>query len=257
MGQDRHLFRHWRALAGPARRWAKAVQTPQACSDATLRGTLADITDARAELDRAAARVKAELAARSGGLDGIDKPDRYDWADRAAPWREPVHPRGHINLASPTALGAGVTVFHDAVYADLSVRQDPVPPHIAGAQYGLVFEFYRFDGSFLSIVQDLPPAALDGLTRNHFLAFHMIADREHQSEIYARLNIQYGPNTDQLVRQVAIHGDRGVAEFDLAYSDINERRLEKAWLDLIFEGPEMNRIAIWDMVLMRAPRADL
>ena len=48
-----------------------------------------------------------------------------------------------------------------------------------------------------------------------------------------------------------------MAEFDLAYSKINERRIEKAWLDLIVEGPEMNRLSIWDMVLLRAPRADV
>jgi hypothetical protein len=45
----------------------------------------------------------------------------------------------------------------------------------------------------------------------------------------------------------------GRAEFDLAYTKINERRIEKAWLDLILEGPEMTRIAIWDVVVMRAP----
>ena len=257
MGQDRHLFRHWKALAGPARRWTRALQSPEAANDGTLRDTLSDITNARAELDRAALRLKAELLGRGAGGDAVVRPERCDWADRPAPWREPIHPRGRVNLASPTGMGAGVTLFHDAVHADLSVRQDPVPPGVTGAQFGLVFEFYRFDGSFLSIVQDLPEAALQGLTRDHFLSLRLVADREHQSEIYARLNVQHGPNTDQLVRQVAMQGQRGLAEFDLAYSEVNEKRLEKAWIDLIFEGPEMNRIAVWDMVLTRAPRADL
>ena len=52
-------------------------------------------------------------------------------------------------------------------------------------------------------------------------------------------------------------GEIALAEFDLAYTKVNERRIEKAWLDLILEGPEMNRIAILDMVMSRAPRADV
>jgi hypothetical protein len=77
-------------------------------------------------------------------------------------------------------------------------------------------------------------------------------------EVYARLNVQHGPNVEQMVRQFDFQGrQRGRAEFDLAYTKINERRIEKAWLDLILEGPEMTRIAIWDVVVMRAPRADV
>ena len=60
-----------------------------------------------------------------------------------------------------------------------------------------------------------------------------------------------------MVRQIEFRDEVGRAEFDLAYSNINEKRIEKAWLDLILEGPEMNRLAIWDMVLLRAPRADI
>ena len=52
-------------------------------------------------------------------------------------------------------------------------------------------------------------------------------------------------------------GDQGLAEFDLAFTKIRERRVTKAWLDLILEGPAMNRIAIRDLVVLRAPRADV
>jgi hypothetical protein len=47
------------------------------------------------------------------------------------------------------------------------------------------------------------------------------------------------------------------AEFDLAYTRINEKRVEKAWIDLIFEGPRMNRITLRDLTLIRRMRADL
>jgi hypothetical protein len=33
--------------------------------------------------------------------------------------------------------------------------------------------------------------------------------------------------------------------------------VEKAWIDLIFEGPEMNEIILRDMTFSRRPRAPL
>jgi uncharacterized protein DUF6478 len=51
--------------------------------------------------------------------------------------------------------------------------------------------------------------------------------------------------------------DRGLAEFDLAYSNINEKRVEKIWIDLIFDNPAMNQVTLHDLTLTRAPRADL
>jgi hypothetical protein len=41
----------------------------------------------------------------------------------------------------------------------------------------------------------------------------------------------------------------------LAYSIINEKRVEKAWIDLIFEGPEMNQVILRDLTFTRRPRA--
>jgi hypothetical protein len=149
-----------------------------------------------------------------------------------------------------------MTLFHDATDSRFTLRQDIAPAGQDGPLFALVFEIYRFDGSFLSLVQDLPEAALAGSTLNHFIAVHLRMAREQPVEVYARLNVQHGPNLEQIVRQFGSAG-QGSAEFDLAYTKINEKRLEKAWLDLIFESPEMNRLAILDMVMLRAPRADV
>ena len=81
--------------------------------------------------------------------------------------------------------------------------------------------------------------------------------RENPIEIYARLNIQHGPNTEQMVRQLDLSDDVGLAEFDLAYSNINEKRVEKIWIDLIFDNPGMNQVLLRDLTLTRAPRADI
>ena len=69
--------------------------------------------------------------------------------------------------------------------------------------------------------------------------------------------MKHGPNTEQLVRELDFTGDLAVAEFDLFHARINERRIERAWLELIFEGPEMNRIVLRDVTMSRRPRAEL
>jgi len=39
----------------------------------------------------------------------------------------------------------------------------------------------------------------------------------------------------------------------LAYSNLNEKRVEKAWIDLIFEGPEITRIMLREPDLFGPP----
>jgi hypothetical protein len=85
----------------------------------------------------------------------------------------------------------------------------------------------------------------------------MIVELEKKIEIFARLNIKNGPNTEQIVRELDFSQDQTVVEFDLAYSNMNERRVEAAWIDLIFEGPEMNQIVLRDLTFSRRPRAQI
>ncbi len=256
MGQEFPGFFGGLGLGQTLKRWQRALRTPADLPVAELKRMNGDIRDIRDKLDTMAAQSRSALLSRTSHSDGIDRPDQCDWATRPMPWRDEMRPRGIVGVSSPQPLPGGAKVFHDATHADLSLRQDRAPPWVPGAQFGIVLEVYRSDGSFVSIVQDLPPEALVGLTRNHFISIKLVADREQPVEIYARLNIQHGPNVEQMVRQVDFDGTDGTAEFDLAYSKINEKRLENAWLDLIMEGPKMTRIALWDMVMLRAPRAD-
>jgi hypothetical protein len=46
-------------------------------------------------------------------------------------------------------------------------------------------------------------------------------------------------------------------EFDLAYANLNERRIDKVWVDLILENPEMNQITFRDLTFSRRPRAEM
>lgn len=85
----------------------------------------------------------------------------------------------------------------------------------------------------------------------------MIMEMEKPIEVFARLNIKHGPNTEQLVLELPTETSDVMVEFDLGYSELNEKRLERMWLDLIFEGPEMNQVTIRDMTFCRYPRADI
>ncbi len=69
--------------------------------------------------------------------------------------------------------------------------------------------------------------------------------------------MRHGPNTEQVVRELPLNAEDVWVEFDLAYTKVNEKRVEKAWVDLIFEGPEMNQIVIRDLTFSRRPRAEL
>ena len=66
----------------------------------------------------------------------------------------------------------------------------------------------------------------------------------------------HGPNTEQVVRELPLNQKEVVVEFDMAYTNLNEKRVGKAWLDLIFEGPEMNQVVIRDLTFARCPRAE-
>ena len=58
-------------------------------------------------------------------------------------------------------------------------------------------------------------------------------------------------------RELPIKDNSVMVEFDLAYTKLNEKRVEAIWIDLIFEGPEMNQVTIRDVTFSRHPRADL
>jgi hypothetical protein len=256
MGQHSPGFFERLGLGQSLKRWRRALRAG-GLSAAELRAMLFEMRSLRNKLDTLTAEAQTALMRRGADAALSINDIQCDWSGRPGAWREAMRPRGIVDLPSPSTLSGGVTVYHDAARYDLSLRQEMAPESYGDARYGLVLEVYRFDGSFVSFVHDLPEEAIAGLTLNHFLAVDIKAEREQPIEVYARLNVQHGPNVEQMVRQVDFHGQDGRAEFDLAYTRINERRIEKAWLDLILEGPEMTRIALWDVVVMRAPRADV
>ena len=248
-------FLEKRLLRKSAQSWAKMAAEAASLPAPELRTLRRTAARLRVSLDQFSAASEAALL--SDGQTEIQRPDQCDWAWRPDRWCVPRRPAGLAEVSSPHVLSEGVTLFHDCARSEITLRQmrNDYPDIAAG--FSTVLDVYRFDGSFLSLVLSLPEAGVCGLNRNHYYTLRARVAWENPIEIYARLNVQHGPNTEQMVRQLDLTRGDGLAEFDLAYGSINEKRVEKAWIDLIFERPAMNQVQIHDLTLTRAPRADM
>lgn len=236
--------------------WGRAARQAQSMSPATLRALRARARQIRRRIDQLLFVADERLTLPLIGSNAIPKPLHCDWAYRPEMWRGPVQPPGRAAVESRTVFGNEVTLFHDCKISELTVRQIRNTRETDIAPFGMRMDVFRFDGSFLSLAIDLPADAANGLQRRHLVRLSATIESEKKIEIFARLNIRHGPNTEQIVRELPMTTEENMVEFDLAYSKLNEKRVERLWLDLIFEGPEMNQIVLRDITLTRRPRAE-
>jgi len=239
------------------RRWARAARNAKDTSLVDLRALRASARLLRTHLDRLIHVGDERLALPAIGSTSFARPHNADWAWRPELWRGSLPKASASSVQSKSMLGEEVTVFHDCALSELTLRQIRNQRERDIAPYGLRMDVFKFDGSFLSLVIDLPPDAVTGLRKTHLLGMNTIVEMENPLEIFGRLNIRHGPNTEQIVRELPLNEQDVTVEFDLAYSKLNEKRVEKAWIDLIFEGPEMNQITLRDLTFSRRPRAAL
>jgi len=244
---------HRRAL----RRWGRMVRRAPGLDMAALRLGRGRARQLRAVLDRFLNLADERLALPLVGSNAFQKPLHSDWAHRPSLWRGPISPPGQASAETKSRFGDEVTLFHDCRLSELTVRQLRNTREADLAPFGLSVDVFGFDGSFLSLVIDLPEDAAQGLKRRHLIRLSAVVEMEKPLEIFARLNIQHGPNTEQIVRELPLQDKDIAVDFDLAYTKLNEKRVERMWLDLIFEGPEMNRIVLRDVNFSRRPRAEM
>jgi hypothetical protein len=238
------------------RRWARAAQRSRDADFAELRSDRALAGKLRAHLDRLIHTADNRLALPMIGSSAFPRPQDTDWAWRPDLWRGSLPSPGLSSVPSKSMLGDQVTLFHDCHWSELSLRQLRNTRERDLAPFGLRMDVFRFDGSYLSLAIDLPEDAARGLKRKHLLRLETIVEMEKPLEIFARLNIKHGPNTEQIVRELPLHEEDIMVEFDLAYTKLNEKRVERLWVDLIFEGPQMNQVILRDLTFSRRPRAD-
>ncbi|MEL6102390.1 MAG: DUF6478 family protein [Pseudomonadota bacterium] len=215
-------------------------------------------TDARAMLGQLNTLLSSlDERHRIRGLAKLPEPHNADLSWRPEVWRGTLTTRGLSSVSPNTQFGRDLTVFHDCPLSEITLRQVNSSKPEDTAPYGLRMDVFRFGGSFLSLALSLPPDAVENLSKSHLFRMAVTIDLERPLEIFARLNVRHGPNTEQIVQELAMTGGELSAEFDLAYSKLNESRVENAWIDLIFEGPEMNQITVRDLAVWRSPRAEV
>ncbi len=246
-------FLHRRAL----RRWSDMAGAARAMDLATLRQAMTRAWSLRRRLDSVIHEGAHRLALPVIGSNAIRRPLGTDWAWRGPLWHGPIPVPGLSSVPGRAEIAPGATLFHDCRRSELTIRQIRNTRESDLAPFGVRLDVFRFDGSFLSLAIDLPPAAVEGLRQTHIIRVDAIVEMEKPLEIFARLNVRHGPNSEQAVRELPLAAEEVMVEFDLAYLRINDKRVEKIWLDLIFEGPEMNQVILRDVTVTRRPRAAL
>lgn len=236
------------------RRWAETARDTDLKD---LRRNRAAARRMRYHLDELIHVADDRLALPVTGNQAVPVPYDADWSWRPELFCGPLPVPGISSVENKSTLGREVTLFHDCAESELTLRQLRNTSAEDLAAYGLRLDVFQFDGSYLSLVIDLPDAAAYDLKRRHLIRFDAIVELERPLEVFARLNIQHGPNTEQIVRELPSNDRALVVEFDLAYTKLNEKRVERLWVDLIFENPEMSQVVLRDLYFSRRPRAEL
>ncbi len=239
------------------RRWSRAAKRAETLDPVRLALLRQRARALSKRVEKVLAVADGRLQLPLAGHAAIRRPMHSDWAWRPDLWTYPISPPGLAAVRTKTPFGREAKIFHDCALSELTIRQirNTGPEDVA--PYGVRMDVFRFDGSFLSLVLDLPQEATDGLTRRHIIRLEVRAETESPLEIFGRLNVKHGPNVEQLVREFDRSKGEAVVEFDMAASALDERRIDRAWLDLIFEGPDMNQITLADVTLSRRPRAEV
>ncbi|WP_295042233.1 DUF6478 family protein [uncultured Paracoccus sp.] len=198
---------------------------------------------------------------RQTGLADDDLPPGTEWHWRPRLLCGQISPQVAVSPATGHPLGEDAALWHDCPNRALILRQSPRPRPGQAACYALQIEMMGKSCGFLSLALDLPRDALAGLGSDRVLRLDSVMDAERPITIYARINLVQGPNTETMLRQlgdpVQGTGARRCAEFDLAYADLANRPVERAWLDLIFEAPHLNAVGISDLLVSHRARAQV
>ncbi|MFY0693209.1 MAG: hypothetical protein JXR14_14950 [Paracoccaceae bacterium] len=255
MDRVREMIRRRRA-ARQLNRWKQVASSAEDLDLATLKHVRTQARQLRQQVDAVTHIADGRLALPRIGTNAIQRPAQSDWAFRPEIWRGPISPSGVAAVENSGRIGGAATLHHDCRISELTLRQVRNTREDDLAPFGLKMDVFKFDGSFLSLVLDFSGDAVSGLRRNHILRMDASIEVERPLEIFARLNVKHGPNVEQMVRELPRGKDRSIVEFDLEHTKINDKRLERIWIDLIFEGPEMNEIYLRDLTFSRRPRAD-
>ena len=121
----------------------------------------------------------------------------------------------------------------------------------------MALELFQFEGSFLSLAIDLPDELYETFAKDELIGLSGAIVAERPTGFTVRLNIKHGPNTEQLIQAHDLRNSEFGLEFDPEHLKINVNRVEKIWLDLVFETPNFNRISLIDLAFSKRPRVEI
>jgi Family of unknown function (DUF6478) len=255
-GRLARLIDRWR-LGKVQAYWTRTAEAAPTLSPLALRARLGEARAMRRQINRVIHVAEDRLASPALGAGLPRQPLGTDWAWRADVWRGPLPQPGLIAAAASNRVSDDLSLYHDCPQGEVVLRQSRNTGTDDRAPFGLLVEIFDFQGSFLSLATSLPPEAVQGLKARYLVRVDGLIDADRPLHGFARLNVKHGPNVAQLVSDLPRQGGAVAVEFDLAYARLDEARIERAWLDLIFNDVGMTGIALRDLVVSRRPRAEL
>lgn len=221
-----------------------------------LRGLRAKARHLRRHLDAFILASAREIHAQTSSLLHAQRQRQGDRVWQPDLWLLTLSPASRVIGESPHALSETCSLFTDCARPEIILRQfaESDPDH--AAPYYIALETFVFEGSFVSLVIDLPADFLDGIEREDLITVGLVSGVEAPVQGFVRLNLQHGPNEAQMVHGLN-SGARDTLDFDLQHVDLNEKRIGKVWLEVIFEKPSQNRIVLHDLFVRRRRRVAL
>lgn len=242
---------------GVLARWKEATTALPEAPRSALRAQRHQAQQLKSVLQKFCDQADDRLALPPVGSTNFVRPIGTDWSWRPPLWRQRNVQPGYAPVPDKTRFGDDIRFFHDCQNAEISVRQVRNLEETDIAAFSLTLDVFHFAGTYLSVVIDLPPEACVNVKKQHLIQLSTAIETERPITIFARLNIKCGPNTEQIVMTLPDTDCTAVVEFDLAYTQLNEKRVEKMWLDLIINDPHMNRVRLRDLTMARYPRAQI
>ncbi len=243
---------HRRAVA----RWLRAAQGASVAELTSLGQQQQMARQLQRPLQALTEVAETRLALPRSGSTTFSRPGGTDWSWRPKPWRIRVPEKGLSPALPKGKLSNEMQVFHDCPLSEITLRQIRNTRDIDLSPFAVALDVLGFQGSYLSLVIEVPPSSCDGLRKRHLVRLAATISRERPVTIHARLNIKHGPNTEQILLKLPDE-EEAVVEFDLAYGQLNEKRAERMWVDLMIGDPAMNRVVFRDLNLSRYPRAEI
>ena len=180
-----------------------------------------------------------------------------DWIWRPTFWQTPVTHPALSGAGNGVALNGEIKMFHNADRAQITSRQIVQTGQKTLPAFGLSLDVYDFSSGYISLAIRLPAPAAKNLQKHHLLCLGYALKIRKPLTIYARLNVENGPNTAEVIVKFPDNCENSTVKFDLSSVKFAERRIKNIWVDLIFEAPAMNKITLEDIIFSRHPRAKL